>query len=222
MKIPRRTQADRSAATRAALVAAGRRLFAAHGFAGVGTEAIVREAEVSRGALYHQFADKTALFAAVLEDVERKVTEKLVAVVVAEDGAFVDVMTHGVEAWLDACEEPDVRRIVLVDGPSVLGWVRWREICQPHVLGLVEAALAQGMADGTVDRQPVTPLAHLLLAVADEAAMYVVTHSDPAGARHDIVAIVRRLLESLTRTTEQPPDTVDGRRPRRKRDGQNR
>jgi hypothetical protein len=61
-----------------------------------------------------------------------------------------------------------------------------------------------------------------LLAVADEAAMYVVTHSDPAGARHDIVAIVRRLLESLTRTTEQPPDTVDGRRPRRKRDGQNR
>jgi AcrR family transcriptional regulator len=203
MEISRRTQAERSAATRAALVTAGRRLFAAHGFAGVGTEAIVNEANVSRGALYHHFDDKTALFAAVLDDVEREVTDKLAAVVLGDGGGFVDVMTRSVEAWLDACQEPDVQRIVLVDGPSVLGWVRWREVCQPHVLGLVEAALEQGMIQGTLDRQPVTPLAHLLLAVADEAAMYVVTHPDPADARRDIVAIVRRLLESLIPTTDQ-------------------
>ena len=205
MKMPRRTQADRSATTRAALIAAGRRLFADQGFAGVGTEAVVHEADVSRGALYHHFRDKAELFAAVLADVEREVTEQLAAVALADnsDGGFVEVMMRSVDAWLDACERPEVQRIVLIDGPSVLGWVRWREICQPFVLGLVETALSQGMQDGTLDPQPVKPLAHLLLAVADEAAMYVVTHPDPVGARAEILAIVRRLLESLTRADDR-------------------
>jgi AcrR family transcriptional regulator len=208
MKQPRRTQADRSAATRAALISAGRRLFAEHGFAGVGTEAIVQEAAASRGALYHHFPDKTELFAAVLEHVEAEVSAQLAAVVGANtSGGFVDVMLRGVEAWLDACARPEIQRIILVDGPSVLGWVRWREICQPHILGLVSAILTQGMEDGTVDRQPVTPLAHLLLAVADEAAMYVVTNADPDNARREIVAIVRRFVESLTRGTAQPHRT---------------
>jgi AcrR family transcriptional regulator len=201
----RRTQADRSAATQTALIDAGRRLFAEHGFAGVGTEAIVAEAAVTRGALYHHFADKTELFAAVLDNVEAEVSGELAAIVRADtSGGFVEVMLRSVEAWLDACERPEVQRIVLVDGPSVLGWARWREICQRHVLGLVSAVLAEGMADGSLDPQPVTPLAHLLLAVADEAAMYVVTNADPVTARRDIVAIARRFLESLTRSAEPP------------------
>ncbi|MQA78080.1 MAG: TetR family transcriptional regulator [Streptosporangiales bacterium] len=208
MNKSRRTQAERTAATRAALVSAGRRLFAEHGFAGVGTEAIVHDAAVSRGALYHHFADKTELFAAVLDDVEGEVSGHLAAVVSADaSGGFVEVMIRCVEAWLDACERPEVQRIVLVDGPSVLGWVRWREICQPHILGLVSTALAQGMADGSLDPQPVTPLAHLLLAVADEAAMYVVSNADPVAARREIVAIVRRLLESLTLGAVSPHRT---------------
>jgi AcrR family transcriptional regulator len=199
MELRRRTQADRTAATKAALVTAGRRLFAEHGFAGVGTEAIVLEAAVSRGALYHHFADKTELFAAVLDNVEADVAAQLAAVVGADpSGGFVEVMLRIAEAWLDACEEPDVQRIILVDGPSVLGWVRWREICQPHILGLVSAGLAQGMADGSVAPQPVTPLAHLLLAIADEAAMYVVTNADPATARREILGIIRRFVEALT------------------------
>lgn len=209
----RRTQADRSAATRAALIKAGRQLFAEHGFAGVGTEAIVHEAAASRGALYHHFADKTELFAAVLDSVEAEVAGELAAVVQADtSGGFVEIMLRSVEAWLDACGRPEVQRIVLVDGPSVLGWVRWREICQPHILGLVSAVLAQGMADGSLDPQPVTPLAHILLAIADEAAMYVVTNADPVTARRETVAIVRRFLESLTRSE---PLTRSAQQPRR-------
>jgi AcrR family transcriptional regulator len=204
----RRTQAERTAATRTALISAGRRLFAEHGFAGVGTEAIVHEAAVSRGALYHHFADKTELFAAVLDDVEGEVAGQLAAVVGADSsGGFVEVMVRSLEAWLDACQKPEVQRIILVDGPSVLGWARWREICQPHILGLVSAVLAQGMADGSLDPQPVTPLAHLLLAMADEAAMYVATNADPVAARREIEAIVRRLLESLTHSAEPPHRT---------------
>src|ERR1700754_1886755 len=133
MNVKRRTQAERSATTRIALVGAARRLFAAQGFAGVGTEAIVREADVSRGALYHHFADKTELFAAVLEDVEREVAEQLAAVAGTSVG-FVEMLVGAMEAWLDLCARPEVQRIVLTDGPSVLGWPRWREICQRHVL----------------------------------------------------------------------------------------
>lgn len=202
MKKPRRTQADRSAATRSALIYAGRRLFADRGFGGVGTEAIVREASVTRGALYHHFDDKTELFAAVLEHVEAEVTAELATVVLADaDGDFVDLMTRSMEVWLDACERPEVRRVVLIDGPSALGWERWRRICQPHILGLFEGVLAQGMERGTLTRLPVKPLAHILLAVADEAALYVTAAEDPGGARREVVSIVRPLLESLTRPT---------------------
>src|SRR5690349_16874501 len=105
----RRKQADRTAATRAALVAAGRRLFAEHGFAGVGTEAIVAEAAVSRGALYHHFEDKTALFAGVLEVVEADVTDRIATAALAgDDLSFAAVMMRAIDAWLDACEAPDV------------------------------------------------------------------------------------------------------------------
>lgn len=199
MKVQRRTQADRSTATRTALVAAAQRLFAEHGFASVGTPAIVHEANVSRGALYHHFADKTALFEAVLDKVEQDIAQRLAdSVLGASDAGIVEAMELCVEAWLDLCEEPEVQRIVLIDGPSVLGWARWREICGRHVLGLVEAMLVQGMDDGSLDRQPVTPLAHLLLAVADEAALYIASADDPASARQELRGIVRRLLASLT------------------------
>ncbi|PZF79804.1 TetR/AcrR family transcriptional regulator [Jiangella anatolica] len=198
MNVKRRTQAERSAATRVALVDAGRRLFAAQGFAGVGTEAIVREASVSRGALYHQFADKTELFAAVLEDVEADVSRHLVEVAgAAAPEGFAAAMLSAVDAWLQLCERPEVQRIVLVDGPSVLGWVRWREICQPHVLGLIQMVLEQGMAAGEVERQPIVPLSHALIAVADEAAMYVASAADPGAARAEMVAVAGVFVRAL-------------------------
>jgi AcrR family transcriptional regulator len=190
------------------LVGAARRLFAVHGFAGVGTEAIVREAAVSRGALYHHFADKTELFAAVLENVEQEIVQRLAAAALVEaDAGFVDVMLRAQEAWLDACEEPDVQRIVLIDGPSVLGWVRWREICQPNVLGLLQTVLSQAMADGGVVEQPVVPLSHALIAVGDEAAMYVATAADRATARRDMMHVTRQLLTSVTTAAQRRPSS---------------
>ena len=199
MKVPRRTQADRTAATRAALIEAGRRLFAEHGFAGVGTETLVREAGVSRGALYHQFDDKTELFAAVLADVEAGLTRQLAAAMPTGGGAgLVDVLMRAVGAWLDACERPEVQRIVLTDGPSVLGWVRWRAICQPHILGLIESVLTTAAAEGMLLPLPVKPLAHLLLAVADEAAMYLHAAADRATARAEILQIVEVMVRAIT------------------------
>lgn len=198
MKVSRRTQEERTAATRAALIDAGRKLFAEHGYAGVGTETLVRAAGISRGALYHQFGDKTELFAEVLAAVEADITQRLAAAMPSgDDDGFVAVMMRAMEAWLDACEHPEVQRIVLVDGPSVLGWVRWRAICQPHILGLIEAVLTQAVADGKVLPLPVKPLAHILLAVADEAALYLNAAHDRPTARDEIVQIVDTLVRAL-------------------------
>jgi AcrR family transcriptional regulator len=196
----RRKQADRSAATRSALVAAGRRLFAEHGFAGVGTEAIVADAAVSRGALYHHFADKTELFAGVIEAVEADITDEIAAAALAgDDLTFPVMMMRAMNAWLDACEAPDVQRILLTDGPSVLGWARWRELLQPYALSLIENTLVQGIADGAVADLPTRPLAHALVAVAEEAAMYVASADDRVVARREMTVVMDQMLTSLVR-----------------------
>jgi AcrR family transcriptional regulator len=196
--VSRRRQADRSAATRAALIAAGRRLFAEHGFAAVGTEAIVAEAEVTRGALYHHYADKTALFDEVFQEVERDAAQRLAesAVGNGHDDAGT-IMKRSLDAWFEACDDPEVYRILLIDAPSVLGWARFRELCLHHVLGLIESLLVLGMDAGTFTRQPVRPLAHVLIAAADEAALYIVSADDKAAAKTEMRAVVVRLIDAL-------------------------
>jgi len=195
----RRTQADRSAATRDALVAAARPLFAAHGFAEVSTDAIVAAAGVTRGALYHQFADKTALFEAVLAAVEADIARRLAnAAEAAGISDPVAALRHAVRTWLDICVEPEIFRIALVDGPSVLGWKHWREVCYLHVLGLVQALLAQGIELGRIRAQPLVPLAHVLMGAGDEAALYVAEAADRTQARTDMTAILDEIIQSLT------------------------
>ncbi len=199
MATTRRTQAERTAATRGALIAAARALFAGHGYAEVGTERVAKAAGVTRGALYHQFADKADLFAAVLEAVEVDLTARLVEVVAATPpGDAAAVLALGVDAWLDACADPEVQRIVLLDGPAVLGWERWREVGLRHGLGLVSALLTELMDAGGIPRQPVAPLAHVLIGALDEAALYVARADDPEQARTEVGAVVRRVVGALT------------------------
>jgi len=198
MEVNRRSQLTRSAATRAALVVAARALFAERGFGGVGTEAIVRAAGVTRGALYHQFADKTELFAAVYEAIEGDLARHLgerIAAAGATDP--IEVMTLGANAWLDACAEPEVQQIVLLDAPVVLGWQRWREIGMRYGLGLVEGVLANAIEVGRIPRQPVPALAHVLMGALDEAALYVARADDQTAAREQMRAVIGRLVAGL-------------------------
>jgi AcrR family transcriptional regulator len=198
MKVNRRSQVDRSAATRAALVAAARRLFAERGFGGVGTEAIVQAAGVTRGALYHQFADKTALFEAVYEAIEEDLAASLGERILAagvEDP--VEAMALGADAWLDACRDQEVQQIVLLDGPAVLGWQRWRDIGLRYGLGLVEGLLARAIEVGRIRPQPVSPLAHVLVGALDEAALYIARSEDQVAASEEIRAVVGRMVAGL-------------------------
>jgi AcrR family transcriptional regulator len=195
----RRTQADRSAATRQALVAAGRRLFAAQGFADVSTDAIAAEAGVTRGALYHQFADKLALFDAVVDAVEGDIAGRL-AEHVAASGVTdpVEGIRLAVRLWLEICVEPESHRVALLDGPSVLGWARWREVCQRHVFGLAQALLSNGMETGRIRQQPLRPLAHVFMGASDEAALYVAEAADRVQARAEMIEVLDQLIDGVT------------------------
>lgn len=195
----RRTQADRSATTRDALVSAARRLFAADGFADVPADAIVAAAGVTRGALYHQFADKTALFDAVMQAVEADIARRLADDVAAAGISDpVEALRHAVRTWLDICVEPEIHRIALIDGPSVLGWVRWREVCQHHVFGLVQILLEHGIGLGRIRAQPVRPLTHALMGAGDEAALYVAEAADQARARAEMIEVLDQFVAAIT------------------------
>ncbi len=192
----RRTQAERTEATRAALIKAGRSLFAEYGYAGVGTEEIVRAAGVTRGALYHHFDGKLELLAAIYEQIESEIAGR-VGGSVAPGANALETLEAGTEMFLDACLEPDVQQIVLLDAPAVLGWERWREIGARYGLGLLEALLAAGMDAGEIRRQPIAPLAHALLGALDEVAMLVARAEDPAAARAEAGQTLAGLLGSL-------------------------
>ncbi|MFJ2838140.1 TetR/AcrR family transcriptional regulator [Nocardia sp. NPDC087230] len=193
MNPDRRTQAERSAATRAAVIRAGRELFGQYGYGAVSTIAVAEAAGVSRGALYHQFAEKKDLFEAVFEDLERSLVEVIAgAVAAAREADPIASLIVGCLAWLQASTTSEVQRIALLDAPAVLGWSRWREIELRHTIGLVENALAGAMAAGRIREQPVRPLALVVVGALDEAAQYLAN----SGDAEDMTA-VRGVIEQL-------------------------
>lgn len=200
MNVTKRTQAERTEATRTSLIAAARALFADRGYAGVGTEEIVRAAGVTRGALYHHFNGKRELFEAVYEQIEVELAERIAAGALhANASSPLEAMRAGAEMFLRVSTEPEAQRIVLLDGPSVLGWDRWREIAAEHGLGLIEATVQAAIEAGSIDPQPVRPLAHVLMGALDEAAMLVARAEDQDEMRAEVGQTLGALLDGLSR-----------------------
>lgn len=201
----RRSQAERSETTRGALIEAARPLFAERGYAGVGTEEIVRAAGVTRGALYHHFDGKRELFEAVYERIEAQLAERIAAgALAANAGSPLEAMRAGAEMFLQACTEPEVLRIALLDGPAVLGWDRWREIGAEHGLGLIEGSVQAAIDAGAIARQPVRPLAHVLMGALDEAAMLVARAEDPEPMRAEVGRTLDTLIAALSASKRSP------------------
>jgi AcrR family transcriptional regulator len=197
--VSRRT--ERSDATRAKLVREARELFAARGYAAVGTEEIVRRARVTRGALYHHFEDKRDLFRAVHEQIEAELAETIGSELAGSGSDDpIDALRTAVRTFLDACTEPEIARIALIDAPSVLGWEEWRRIDEKYGLGLTMAGLTLGMEAGRLRPQPVRPLAHLLLAAMGEAGMVLASSDDPRAARPEVERALLGLLDGLEQT----------------------
>src|SRR5919198_641246 len=157
---------------------------------------LVRAARETRGALYPHFSGKGDLFRAVVEEVARALMARL-ASVAADAADPLDAMRRGAAAFLDACLDDEVQRITLVDAPAVLGWAQWRENGAQYGVGLVEGVLAAAMEAGQIERQPVRPLAHILVGALDEAALMVARAQDVDAARAEVGLIVDRLVDGL-------------------------
>jgi AcrR family transcriptional regulator len=191
-------QADRSTATRARLVKAARELFAKRPYADVPTEEIVRRARVTRGALYHHFADKRDLFRAVHEQMEAELVDSI-AQQLADAGSDdpIEGLRTGVRSYLDACADPSFARITLVDAPAVLGWAEWRRIDEEYALRLIVLGLEGAMEAGALRRQPVPPLARLMLAALGESGLVIANSADPEATRAEIEAALLAWLDGM-------------------------
>lgn len=195
---PANRKALQSEATRKALLEAATALFAERGYAGTYTDEVARRAGVTRGALYHQFRDKRALFRAAAGQLALDLVERVRARSRPSKAAGAWARLHaGCDAALDALQDPAVRRIVLVDAPAVLGWQEWRALQAQAFLGYVRRALAGVQREGRLDAPNVEPLAHLVTAFLIEAALMIAHAEDPVAARGEIGATVARLLDGL-------------------------
>lgn len=193
------TQAEKAASTRAKIIAVARRLFATRGYAGTSTEAVLEESQVSRGALYHHFENKEALFAAVMEAVETDVT----AVTAKARGGVTDpveALRRAFNAFLDLACETEVRQIILMDAHSVLGWQKWREIEERYGLGGLKLAMKAIAATGRIPEDMVDTFAHILLASLIETAFLVARSPDSRAAAKTGRKAMKELLERLVGT----------------------
>jgi AcrR family transcriptional regulator len=189
-------QSERVEATRARLLRAARLMFTTHGYASVPAEALVREAGLTRGALYHHFAGKEGLFAALYEQIQQEVTARVDRAADAEADPW-SALRVGCHTFLESCVDPEVQRIMLLDAPVVLSWEAWREVDARHGLGSLREGLRQALGSGTATSDPLDAVAHLLLGAMNEAAMWIARARDPAAALEEAKRGLDRLLQGL-------------------------
>jgi AcrR family transcriptional regulator len=187
---------EQGEATRAALVRAAQRLFTRKGYGATATEEIVRAAKVTRGALYHHFSDKEELFRAVFEATEAQMMERVLDAAADVPSPLAQLQV-AIDAFLEACLDATLRRIILQEGPAVLGWTTWHEIDSQYAFGAVSAGLQVAMDAGELERQPVEPLAHLLVGSLMQAGMVVARAEDQRAASAAIGHALHRLLDGL-------------------------
>lgn len=190
------TQAERTEATRGRLVATARRLFAEQGFAATSTEEILEAASVSRGAMYHHFSSKTELFQAVFEAVEDDLTAQVIAAAIDETDP-ARRLARGFAAFLDQCRRSDVQRIVMLEGPTVLGWDTWHELDERYAFGSLKAVLSSAAEQGRLAPESVDPWSHLLLGAIMQAGMVVARADDPDEAKRAMTETFEKIISAL-------------------------
>ncbi|WP_433147855.1 TetR family transcriptional regulator [Actinomadura nitritigenes] len=199
---------DRGQATRQRLIEVATELFADRGYEGTSIEAVLERAGVSRGSLYHHFRGKDRLFEAVVEAVHAKVGEATLAAARASGATEAHGLLKAAElAWIRLAGDAVVRRILLIDAPTVLGWRRWRAIEEQYGLGMLKAVLQEAADAGRVPPQLVEPFAHILLAAGNEMALVIALADDIAAAQNTAEIAVEEFLNRLLQPTEprEPP-----------------
>jgi AcrR family transcriptional regulator len=191
----------RAAATRAALIAAARRHFAQTGYHGAGTTDLVALAGVTRGALYHHFRDKEHLFEAVFRQVAGELSAAAGQAVAALSDDPWRQLLEGLQAYLRlVAANAEAQQVLLLDGPAVFGWARWREIQSEYTFGHLVTMLRRLIDAGFIAKRPPAPLAHLMLAALNDAAMSIAHASDPQAALNEAGDALGALVVGLRLT----------------------
>ena len=196
-----RSEQARAVATRAAILKAARSLFGTDGYHLTGTNDVVARASVTRGALYHHFPRKEALFEGVYRKVAAEVADAARQAGRQTGGPSWDRMMTSVRTSLRAiAASPEAQRILLVDAPSVFGWARWRALQGEFRLPAWIDLLEQLAAREVIEAQPFEPVAHSILAVMDDAALSLAHAPDPEQHLDKVLRAVETMLRGLKKT----------------------
>ncbi|OLR95246.1 TetR/AcrR family transcriptional regulator [Actinokineospora bangkokensis] len=187
---------DYSESTRGALVDSAVALFTEHGYAATSLDAIAKRARVTKGALYHHFPGKQALFEAAFDAVETTVVGRLSQVVIGPGSAW-ERAVDGLRGYIGVCLEPSYQRIVIHEGPVVMGWERWREAEEHYSYGLVRTALESLIAAGEIDELPVEVTARVLFGALSTGATIIAGAEDPERAGAEVALTITRVLEGM-------------------------
>ena len=197
------TKAEQSKTTVARLIKVATREFSEKGYAAASTEEIVRLAGVTRGALYHHFKDKQDLFLAVFKETQCEIGRRIEAQAEAESDLWRQLIV-GCRAFLEACSDPVLQQIVVIDAPSVLNWSVYREVdatLPGSGLSLLKECLKELIQNGDIRPLPVEALAHLLSGAMDEAAVWIAQSPNPKKALTEAQSTLETLLMSLRTST---------------------
>ena len=192
----RTRRAEYSESTRQALVDSAVDLFTKRGYAGTSLDEVVKRARVTKGALYHHFSGKQALFEAAFAQVETRSIESLTAVLTGEGGAW-DTAVATLRAYVRKCLEPEYQRIIVHEAPVVMGWERWREAEEQFSFGLLRTAVQLLVDAGEIEEAPVEIMARLLFGALSAGASTIASSSDPKRTGREVERAILRVVEGL-------------------------
>jgi AcrR family transcriptional regulator len=201
-----------SESTRHALVDSAVELFTKRGYAATSLDEVAKRARVTKGALYHHFSGKQALFEAAFDAVESRVMTRLAEIVVGPGDPWERAM-NGIQQYIKICLDPSYQRIVVHEAPVVMGWERWREAEDHFSFGLVRASIQALVDGGELADLPVEVTARLLFGALTAGATVIARADDPKKAGAEVSTTIIRMLERLRGTGPQPeaaqPDTAE-------------
>ncbi|WP_394621877.1 TetR/AcrR family transcriptional regulator [Lentzea sp. JNUCC 0626] len=192
----RTRRSEYSESTRQALVDSAVDLFTKRGYAGTSLDEVVKRARVTKGALYHHFSGKQALFEAAFAQVETKSITSLTALITADGDAW-ETAVAGLRAYVRKCLEPEYQRIIVHEAPVVMGWERWREAEEQFSFGLLRTAVQLLVDAGEIEEAPVEIMARLLFGALSAGASTIASSSDPKRTGREVERAILRVLEGL-------------------------
>jgi AcrR family transcriptional regulator len=192
----RSRRVDYTESTRQALVDSALELFTKRGYAATSLDAIVKRARVTKGALYHHFSGKQALFEAAFDAVETAAIKRM-AVVVDGDGSAWDNAMAGIHAYIGVCLEPSYQRIVIHEAPVVMGWERWREAEEHFSYGLVRATVESLVDAGEIEPLPVEVTARVLFGALSAGAETIASSPEPKKTAADVTKTITTVMTGM-------------------------